>query len=188
MTQKLFIPVLLGTVRQGRRSERVARFLVEQLESRADIETTLIDPRDMYLPMTDEGQDLKEKNTEYRDTIIRADALVIVAPEYNHSFSGSLKRVLDVLYDEYQNKAVGIAGVSTGPWGGARAIEALLPVVRELGLIVSDESMQITKVRDEFPEDGDMPNRADWEKRAQLFVDRLVWLAHALKMKSTQSS
>jgi len=36
---------------------------------------------------------------------------------------------------EYIHKAVGICGVSAGTFGGARVIEALLPVMRELGLV-----------------------------------------------------
>jgi NAD(P)H-dependent FMN reductase len=37
--------------------------------------------------------------------------------------------------EEYIHKAVGICGVSAGPFGGARVIEGLLPVMRELGLV-----------------------------------------------------
>ena len=40
-----------------------------------------------------------------------ADALVIVTPEYNHSFPGLLKHVLDSCLKEYIHKAVGVVGV-----------------------------------------------------------------------------
>jgi NAD(P)H-dependent FMN reductase len=56
-------------------------------------------------------------------------------PEYNHSFPGLLKHVLDTNLKEYIHKAVGVCGVSAGPFGGARMIESLLPVLRELGLV-----------------------------------------------------
>jgi hypothetical protein len=65
----------------------------------------------------------------------RADALVVVSPEYNHGYSGLLKHVLDSCLKEYIHKAVGIVGVSAGPFGGARVIQNLLPVMRELGLV-----------------------------------------------------
>ena len=56
-------------------------------------------------------------------------------PEYNHSFPGLLKHVLDSNLKEYIHKAVGVCGVSAGPFGGARMIQNLLPVLRELGLV-----------------------------------------------------
>jgi hypothetical protein len=65
----------------------------------------------------------------------RADALVIVAPEYNHGYPGLLKHVLDTNLKEYIHKAAGIVGVSAGIFGGARAIQNLIPVLRELGLV-----------------------------------------------------
>ncbi len=43
----LFIPVILGTARQGRQSENVGRFVFEETKKRADVETELIDVREL---------------------------------------------------------------------------------------------------------------------------------------------
>ena len=43
MDSPLFIPVILGTARQGRESEHAARFIFERTKSRAGVETELID-------------------------------------------------------------------------------------------------------------------------------------------------
>ena len=74
------------------------------------------------------------------DTMRRADGYIIVTPEYNHTYPGLLKHVLDLNYKEYLHKAVGVCGVSAGPFGGVRAIEALLPTFKAFGLssIVAD--------------------------------------------------
>jgi NAD(P)H-dependent FMN reductase len=61
--------------------------------------------------------------------------LILVVPEYNHSFPGLLKNVLDTNLKEYIHKAVGVCGVSADPFGGERMIESLLPVLRKLGLV-----------------------------------------------------
>jgi NAD(P)H-dependent FMN reductase len=61
-----------------------------------------------------------------------ADALIFVVPEYNHSFPGLLKHVLDTNLKEYIHKAAGVCGVSAGPFGGARMIQNFLPVLREV--------------------------------------------------------
>ena len=66
---------------------------------------------------------------------MRADGLVIVAPEYNHGYPGILKHALDTNLKEYIHKPVGLCGVSAGGFGGTRVIESLLPVMRELGMV-----------------------------------------------------
>ena len=86
--------------------------------------------------MTITDRSIKDLFPEWRDAIIRADGLVIVTPEYNHGYPGTLKAVLDLLLREYVHKAVAFVGVSAGIWGGTRVIEAMVPMVRELGLAV----------------------------------------------------
>ena len=58
-SRPLFIPVILGTSRQGRRSEHVAHFLLGELTKRDGIETVLIDVGTLAFPITDAGEALK---------------------------------------------------------------------------------------------------------------------------------
>lgn len=78
MERPLFIPIILGTARQGRRSEHVARFVFEQTKKRADIETELIDV--CKLPMKLDGAGEQMKDPEFSATIKRCDGLIIVTP------------------------------------------------------------------------------------------------------------
>src|SRR5262252_10819232 len=133
MERPLFIPVILGTARQGRESENAARFVFEQTKKRAGVETEFIDVRTLPMKLDDAGEQMKDP--KFSATIDRCDGLIIVTPEYNHGYPGLLKHALDMNLAEYIHKAVGICGVSAGPFGGARVIEALLPVMRELGLV-----------------------------------------------------
>jgi hypothetical protein len=48
---RLNIPVLLGTIRAGRRSVHVARLLLDRLEGRDEVATALIDLADLDLPV-----------------------------------------------------------------------------------------------------------------------------------------
>src|SRR5436305_9488180 len=133
VTRPVFLPVVIGTPRQGRLTEPVAKFVFGEVSKRCDIETELIDIRKIPIRMDDAGEALKD--SQFCAKVERADGLIIVAPEYNHSFPGLLKHVLDTNLKEYIHKAVGICGVSAGPFGGARMIQSLLPVLRELGLV-----------------------------------------------------
>src|SRR5207253_5327895 len=145
MERALFIPLILGTAREGRQSENVARFVFEQTKKRADVETELIDVRKLPMRLDDAGEQMKD--AAFSATIERCDGIILVVPEYNHGYPGLLKHALDMNLKEYFHKAVGICGVSAGPVGGARVIEVLLPVGRELGLVASFEDVQFGKVQ-----------------------------------------
>ena len=177
---ELFLPMLLGTNRKLRKSVFAAHWLLGEMQKRPEIETQLFDVADFALPHDDYGQEIKEQFPEWRDAIIRADGLVIVAPEYNHGYPGTLKAVLDLLLREYIHKAVAFVGVSAGPWGGTRVIEALVPMVRELGLAVSFADLNFPKVQNTFDAKGKLLDPA-YEKRAGDFLDELIWMSRTLK-------
>lgn len=177
---ELNIPVLLGTNRKLRKSEFVARWLLGEMQKRPEIETRLFDVAQFALPHDDYGQEIKERFPEWRDAIVRADGLVIVTPEYNHGYPGALKAVLDLLLREYIHKAVAFVGVSAGPWGGTRVIEALVTMVRELGLAVTFTDLNFPKVQNVFDAQGKLLDVA-FESRATAFLDELVWMSRVLK-------
>jgi NAD(P)H-dependent FMN reductase len=155
----IFIPVILGTTRQGRISEHVARFVLGEVEKRESVETELIDLREMHISTRDAGEAIKD--ARFSETVMRADALTIVAPEYNHGYPGLLKHVLDSNLKEYIHKAVGICGVSAGPFGGTRVIENLLPVMRELGLVTIFWDGNFSSAQNLFDQDGKLLDPAN---------------------------
>jgi NAD(P)H-dependent FMN reductase len=176
--RKLFIPVILGTPRKGRMSENVAKLVTELLGSRDGVETQLIDIREIPLSHSDEGESLK--HPDFSATAMRADAFVIVAPEYNHGYPGLLKHVLDTNLKEYIHKAVGICGVSAGPFGGTRVIENLLPVMRELGLVTIFWDGNFSSVQNIFDASGKLLDQA-WIRRLDKFLKELIWMAKVLR-------
>ena len=178
MDRDLFIPVLLGTPRQGRQSEHVARFVQTQIAQRPGLKTSLIDVRQLPFPTDDAGEAIKD--AAFSETIGLADALVIVAPEYNHGYPGILKHVLDTNLKEYIHKAVGICGVSAGPFGGARMIQGLLPVLRELGLVTIFWDVNFSNVQTAFDASGNLLEDA-YIKRTEKFLDELIWMATTLR-------
>ena len=178
---QLNIPVLLGTNRKERKSVFVAKWLVEQLEKRPEIQTRLFDVAEFKMPHDDYGQGLKDSFPEWRNAIIQADGLVIVTPEYNHGYPGSLKAVLDLLLREYVHKSVAFVGVSAGPWGGTRVIEAMVPMCRELGLAVTFADLNFPHVQKTFDDEGKLLDQAAFEPRVKAFLDELVWMSTVLK-------
>ena len=178
--RSLRLPVLLGTNRKERKSVLAAKWLVSEMQKRGELETWVFDVADFELPQRDYGQAIKDAFPEWRDAIVKADGLVIVSPEYNHGYPGPLKAVLDLLLREYVHKAVAFVGVSAGPWGGTRVIEAMVPMVRELGLAVTFSDLNFPFVQKTFDHAGQLLDPA-FEQRAKAFLDELVWMATVLR-------
>jgi NAD(P)H-dependent FMN reductase len=174
----LSIPVILGTARKGRASAHAAHFLLDQIRQRQGIVTELIDIAALALRTDDAGESLKDATLS--ETLTMADALVIVSPEYNHSFPGLLKHVLDAYLKEYIHKAAGIVGVSAGPFGGARGIQDLLPVLRELGLVTIFWDVHIGTVNRTFDATGRLLDDA-LVQRTIKFLNELIWMARTLR-------
>jgi NAD(P)H-dependent FMN reductase len=174
----LSIPVILGTSRRGRMSAHAARWITSHVAARPGIETQLLDVASLNLPTDDAGENIKDAGIS--DVLTKADALVIVSPEYNHSFPGLLKHLLDAYLKEYIHKAAGVVGVSAGPFGGTRGIQDLLPVLRELGLVAIFWDVNIGNVSQVFDDQGRLLDQA-LVRRTDKFLDELVWMATTLR-------
>src|SRR2546421_852763 len=177
-SRPLFIPVILGTARMGRMSLHAARLVTGELGKCAGVETDLIDIAKLPLPTNDAGEAIK--HADFSSKMSKADALVVVSPEYNHGYSGLLKHALDSCLKEYIHKAVGVVGVSAGPFGGTRGIQNLLPVLRELGLVAIFWDVNFSAVQSVFDEAGALRDRA-YLPRIDKFLKELVWMARTLR-------
>ena len=73
-------------------SLHAARLVTGELSKCAGVETDLIDIANLPLPTNDAGEAIKQ--ADFSTKMSKADALVVVSPEYNHGYSGLLKHVL----------------------------------------------------------------------------------------------
>ena len=184
-TRPLYIPVILGTSRKGRQSAHVARLLAAELQKQSGVETELIDICDLKLPIDDAGEAIKDD--AFASRMERADGIIIVAPEYNHGYCGLLKHTLDSCLKEYVHKAVGVVGVSAGPFGGTRVVENLLPVLRELGLVTIFWDVNFSSVQNCFNTNGELLDPA-YIRRIDKFLKELIWMSHTLRYGREQVS
>jgi len=148
------IAVLAGTTRERRESIKAAHYVADFGRRLDGVEIRFVDPKDYYFP--GDGNDPEGKDPRYTEVTEWADAFFIVTPEYNHSFPGTLKRMLDSELATYNHKPVALAGASNGGWGGVRAVESLVPAVRETGLVVMSWDVYFPRVQDIFEENGQM--------------------------------
>lgn len=186
--EKLKIGIILGSVRQERKSDAPAYFLTNFLNDNFEVEATLLDLKEWDLPRVtvpefpgDYSPNYPDpKVKKWADTIRELDGIILVTPEYNHSYPGVVKDAFDVIYPEWQLKPIGMVGVSSGRFGGARALEHLRPVIAELGAIAMHEVLNFGPIKDAFTENHE-PTDPKTPERAKRFIDRLLWWATLLK-------
>ena len=181
MPQPLTIAVLAGTTRIQRQSIKAAQYIAEFARQLPDVNVIFVDPVDFHFE--GDGNDPEGKDPRYTDITAQADAFFIVTPEYNHSFPGSLKRMLDSELANYNHKPVAIAGASNGNWGGVRAVEALVPAIRETGLVVMSWDIYFPYVQNIFNDDATIKEdfKDRYEQQLSKLFTELIWFADMLK-------
>ncbi|MFQ5452007.1 MAG: NADPH-dependent FMN reductase [Candidatus Paceibacterota bacterium] len=174
----LNVAVIEGTTRPKRMSIHAARLIAQVGDGLDGVKTQLVDPIDFSFP--GDGNDEGGKDSNYTEITKKADAFFIVVPEYNHAYPGSLKRMLDSELKNYIHKPVAFAGVSSGQWGGVRAIENLIPVVREIGMVVTFADIQFPNIGGIFNDAGELQDERYINRIKRTYVE-LVWMARVLK-------
>jgi len=192
---ELNLPVILGTVREGRKSEHLARYVHKRLSARPGVTSLFVDPRDhdygnlkgrvIDLPDLDPkapppGVPITEDLRKFICDMHDADGFVIVTPEYNYSFPGALKNLLDVTWKPWNRKPFALVGCG-GVSGGLRAMDALRQVVTGLGAVTVPAHVPVQAIAKAFGPDGPIGDAAEWDKRFDTLFQDLEWYAGALK-------
>ncbi|MAG44342.1 FMN reductase [bacterium] len=176
----MFIPIILGTARHSRQSEKPAKFIHKQV-GLSGHKTDILDVRKFLIKETDNSETSK-KAKKLAEIIKKADALIIVSPEYNHSYPGELKIMLDMLYNQYKNKPVGICAISAGN-GGTRVADKLKLLALTLQMIPISKTLYFPKVQNLFNGWNRHKEIADEDYYEQVreFLHELTFLAKKIK-------
>jgi NAD(P)H-dependent FMN reductase len=174
------IPVVLGSVRANRLSERPAHLLVERLAA-LGCRAPLLDLRALDLPVFGQTdiQGSLPAVAELRQTASAADAMVWLTPEYNHSFTSAAKNAVDYLHAELRRKPVAVCGLSGGNLGGVRAVEQLKLVMIELRAVPIRDSVYFSDARALFDAAGVL-QRPEFVGRIDDMAAELIWYARVL--------
>ncbi|MCI4327173.1 MAG: NAD(P)H-dependent oxidoreductase [Thermoplasmata archaeon] len=179
----LFLPVIYGSVREGRVSFPVAEFVEAELAQRPGVETRLYDPRD--LPLGNLVRRVHEMATperavaEFAAAMERADGFVLVTPEYNYGYPGTLKNLIDHLTHQWRRKPFALVGAG-GISGGLRAIDGLRLVIPGVGGFTVPIAVPVQSVAAEFDSNGPK-DPEKWRKRLTPLFHELEWYARALQ-------
>lgn len=170
------ITVVLGTGRENRQSELVANLIRSTLKDRratfefVDVKDHVTEPHTIP-PWSSAGSE--NVPTEWQHIAKSTDTFIFVIPEYNHSYPGEWKLLMDSLFKEYKNKHAYVATVSDGAFGGVRVMEHILPVMNNFGLQVGPERLHVAFVDEAFDGQGKLLDQAV-ANRTSKFIDAVL--------------
>jgi NAD(P)H-dependent FMN reductase len=184
MNKKTTVSVFIGSVRNGRMGDKPANWIAKTLEQRGHT-VHIIDPDKIPELLTLKlpnhyNQKPSSQMQQVHKWLDESDGFIIVTPEYNHSFSGTIKNALDNFMPEYEKKPFGIASYSISPFGGIRANEALRIVISELKGVATPIPFMISMVQNVFDDTGKLKDES-YTERLNSFLDNFEWYVNALK-------
>lgn len=172
------LAIIVASTRQGRFGGVVAQWFLSQARQRDDMDLDLIDLAEVGLPAV-LGQ-AKPAVQAYIERIDRADAFVVVTPEYNHGYPASLKQAIDLPHGQWRAKPVGFVSYG-GLAGGLRAVEQLRQVFPELQAMTVRDTVSFHMAHARFNEAGEPREPAGCNAAAHQMLDQLVWWSAALR-------
>jgi len=177
------ISILSSSVRDGRKSHRVALYLQHYIQENKLAESEIIDLREYKFPVFDERLRLQKNPTEmmiqFAEKIKLSDGVIIVTPEYNGSIPASLKNVIDLLYDEWHHKPIAISTVSSGQFGGSQALITLQFVLWKMHAWTVPASLPIANVAEAFDQKGVAADQDVMNNLTSIFMNELLWCIEA---------
>ncbi len=190
--QRLRVVVIIGSIRRGRFGPIAAGWFAAQACERDDVDVDVVDLAEAWLPeVLPDDQARLPTPQPVRDLapwLAAADAFVVVTPEYNHSFPGSLKNAIDWFREEWQAKPVAFVCYG-GPAAGLRAVEHLRQVFVAVGAAPICETVSLPDHRDRFDAAGRPLDPATANAAATALLDQLTWWAAVLRShRSTVTS
>lgn len=127
--------IIIGSTREGRSTDRAAKWATTIASTLENVEVTTLDLRDYDLPFFNEAispqynPDRKPEGVakQWLDALAAQDAFIIVTPEYNRSIPAVLKNAVDYIAYELDRKPVGI--IAHGSANGAQAVSHLRGII-----------------------------------------------------------
>src|SRR6186713_3116273 len=155
---------LSGSLRRGSFNTAVLRAAGSLMPPDSELRIGSIEGIPLYNGDDEATNGVPDLVLRLKATIIAADGLLLVTPEYNNSIPGVTKNAIDWLSRPpsdiarvFGGKPVAIAGASPGGFGTILSQNAWLPVLRTLGTrLWSDGRLLVSRAGDVFDASGTM--------------------------------
>lgn len=185
MNDKIEIALIYGSTREGRFCDHVALWAGEEIWQRSEFALDMVDPAALDLPPRHERAESPEL-ASLRQRLERADAFMIVTPEYNHGYPAALKFLIDSVSDAWRGKPVTFVSYG-GISGGLRAVEQLRQVFAELHAVTVRDTVSFPRVWEQFDQNGELRDPARAREAMDTMLAGLNWWAHALRAARSEA-
>ena len=183
------IALLLGSVREDRKSDRVAHHLLRLLEGQPGIEPTLLDLIEYPAPiLVNRWKKDKAPNPvlpALSQHLSEADAMIFISPEYHGSYTGVLKNTIDHFWEEFKRKPIGVVATGSGRFGGINGSTEMQQLVLSLGAFPMPKKLIVPFIHEVYDQNG-TPLDARTEMEARDFIAEFLWFATALHTARTR--
>ncbi|MFE0672386.1 NADPH-dependent FMN reductase [Streptomyces sp. NPDC058867] len=177
----LNVAVVIGSNRHGRFGPVVADWILGHVRDREDLLPEVVDVAEIDLPTSfARTPEAARVLTDVTPRLARADAFVVLTPEYNHSFPAGLKNLIDWHYGEWRAKPVAMVSYG-GLAGGLRATEHLRQVFAELHAVTVRDTVSFHNAGASFDDSGRLKDATGPDAAAKAMLDQLVWWGTALR-------
>ena len=180
------LQIHVGSTRPTRIGPAFAAWFAERAEKHGVFDVELIDLADVGLPLLNEPNHPRlrkythQHTLDWSATVDRADAFVLVTPEYNYGYSAAMKNALDYLCHEWADKAVGFVSYG-GVGAGTRAVQQLKQVVTTLRMVPVLEAVNVPFAMEKLTADGQVIDDPKLDAAAALMLDELARLTAKLR-------
>jgi NAD(P)H-dependent FMN reductase len=174
----LRVAVIISSTRVQRFGPTVAEWFFGNAVEYGDLDVDLVDLAETRLPHV-----LDNPNHEVRalgERLDRADAFVIVTPEYNRGYPAPLKTAIDWYVEEWKAKPVGFVSYG-GVSGGLRAVEQLRQVFVELHATTIRDCVSFHSCWSKFDDTGAPLDLVGSNAAAKALLEQLSWWGEALR-------
>ncbi|RUW37567.1 NADPH-dependent oxidoreductase [Mesorhizobium sp. M1A.F.Ca.IN.020.06.1.1] len=179
VTKRLKLAALIGSTRERRYGDKVGHWFAQEAQRLGDFELSLIDVADIDLPSRHLAEPTPAMKA-FTSKLAKADAFVVVTPEYNHSMPGHLKHAIDQATEEWHAKPVGFVSYG-GVSGGLRAVEHLRQVFAELHAVTVRDAVSFHGVWEHFADGAGPLDPKRSSGAVKTMLHQLKWWALALK-------
>ena len=168
------ISIISSSVREERKSHNVVLYFQKYLQENKLATTEILDLKAYHFPIF-EGTlktliDPAEKVLEFAAKIKSSDGIIIVTPEYNGGYPASLKNAIDLLYEEWKHKPIGIVTVSSGPFAGSQALVSLQFTLWKMMAWTIPAMFSVPTVDKAYDENGKAKDKLNSDKLAAIFL------------------
>lgn len=183
----MLLQVIVASTRRSRKGGAVATWFMEQAQAHGRFEVELVDLAEVDLPLFDEPRHPRLRQYEHEhtkrwgQTVARADAFVVVTPEYDHGPPAALTNALQHLVHEWSYKPLGFVSYG-GVSAGTRSVQQTKLVVVALKMMPMFETVAIPFFAKHLDgETGRFDPGEVQEKASVALLDELLRWAEALK-------